>query len=164
MIISCIVAMTRDGLIGTENRIPWHLPADLQHFKRTTLHHPVLMGRKCYESIGKPLKDRINILVTRNIQYGISGCVTVHSIEEGLAFAAERETDEIFIIGGGEIYRQSMDYWTKLYVTWVDAQVSGDTFFPSLDWNRWSVISEEKHQPDDKNPYQYTYNTYLLKT
>ena len=122
------------------------------------------MGRKCYESIGRPLKDRINIVVTRNAGFGVSGCMTVHSIEEGLSFAKEHGEQELFIIGGGEIYRQSADYWTKLYVTWVDAPVPGDIFFPPVDWDKWSLLSEEIHEADSKNPYHYTFNTYLLKT
>ncbi|MFN8279414.1 MAG: dihydrofolate reductase [Saprospiraceae bacterium] len=164
MIISCIVAMNQNGLIGVDNGIPWHLPADLQYFKRTTLHHPVLMGRKCYESIGIPLRDRLNIIVTRDRKFAVSGCQTAHSIEEGLSVGHATGAEELFIIGGGEIYQQSIHYWKKLYVTKVDADIEGDTFFPTIDWERWQLTYEEKHLPDLKNLNTYSFNTYLLKT
>ena len=163
MIISAIVAMNPDGLIGDQNKIPWHLPADLKYFKKITLGHHILMGRKCFDSIGKSLPGRKNIVVTKNPTFIVTDCIITNSIEEGILIAQQNKEEEMFIIGGGEIYRQSMHLVNKLYLTMVQFSGSGDVFFPQIDYNEWSLISDEKHTSDDKNNYDYSFLIYKRK-
>ena len=130
MILSAIAAYSKNRAIGVENQLPWHLPADMRYFMRTTKGHHVLMGRKTFESMGVPLKNRTNIVVTSNPFYVGSGLVVVHSIKEGIEFARERGEEELFIIGGAEIYKQSLPLLDKLYITEIDLIVpGGDAFF-----------------------------------
>lgn len=152
--------MNSKGIIGKDNQIPWYLPADLKYFKKITTGHHILMGRKCFQSISNPLPNRTNIIVTRDPYFIVSNCLITHSIEEGIQLAKSNQESELFIIGGGEIYKQSMDYWNKLYVTWVDIDSDGDVFFPTIDWNKWRLITSEKHLPDNKNLYPYQFNIY----
>ena len=123
MLISSIVATAQDNIIGKNNRIPWYLSNDLKYFKRTTLGHHVIMGRKSFESIGRPLPKRTNIIITRNIFFAASNCLVAHSVEEALELARDNGEVEAFIIGGAQIYEQSMAVWDKLYITEVDAQI-----------------------------------------
>ena len=160
MRISAIAAMSLDRVIGADNQIPWYLPADLKFFMRTTRGHHVIMGRKNYIAMGKPLSNRTNIVITRNPFFISSGCIVVHSLEEALAYAYEHNEEEAFIIGGGEIYRQSMDYWDRIYLTTIDLHVDGDVFFPEIDPDQWQLIEEEFHPPDAKNTYSFTIRTY----
>ena len=132
MIVSSIVATAKNGVIGHNNQIPWYLPADLKFFKKMTQHHHIIMGRKCFESIGNPLPNRTNIIVTRSPFFIVTGCIVAHSIDEALQIAADNDETEAFIIGGGEIYNQSIDYWDKIYWTEVDIEPAGDVFFPKL--------------------------------
>ncbi len=157
MIVSAIVAVARNRVIGKDNQIPWHLPADLKYFKRTTLNHHVIMGRKCFESIGQPLPKRTNIVVTRNPYFLASNCLVAHSIEEALEIAHDNGEEEVFILGGGEIYAQSMPYWDRLYITEIDLETEGDVFFPEWDESEWRERRREAHPPDEKNPYPYTF-------
>ena len=157
MIISAIVAVANNNVIGKNNDIPWYLPADLKYFKKTTLGHHILMGRKCYTSIGKPLPKRTNIIVTRDPYFISSNCLIARSIEEGLEMAYDNGEKECFIIGGGTIYDQTKELWDRLYITQVDLDVEGDVFFPSIDMGKWTIQSQESHQPDEKNPYHYTF-------
>ncbi|MBK6353218.1 MAG: dihydrofolate reductase [Saprospiraceae bacterium] len=161
--ISAIVAMNPDGLIGDQNKIPWHLPADLKYFKKITLGHHILMGRKCFDSIGKSLPGRKNIVVTKNPTFIVTDCIITNSIEEGILIAQQNKEEEMFIIGGGEIYRQSMHLVNKLYLTMVQFNGSGDVFFPQIDYDEWSLISDEKHTSDDKNNYDYSFLIYKRK-
>ena len=163
MIISAIVAMNPDGLIGDQNKIPWHLPADLKYFKKITLGHHILMGRKCFDSIGKSLPGRKNIVVTKNPTFIVTDCISTNSIEEGILIAQQNKEEEMFILGGGEIYRQSMHLVNKLYLTMVQFNGSGDVFFPQIDYDEWSLISDEKHTSDDKNNYDYSFLIYKRK-
>ncbi len=163
MTISCIVAVAKNNVIGKDNDIPWYLPADLKYFKKTTINHHIIMGRNCYESIGKPLPKRTNVILTRDPYYIVSSTVIAHSIEEALSIALENGEGEAFIIGGGEIYRQSVPYWDKLYLTEVDLEVDGDVFFPEIDFTEWNLISEEKHAKDTKNEHDYTFKVYEKK-
>ena len=163
MIISAIVAMNPDGLIGDQNKIPWHLPADLKYFKKITLGHHILMGRKCFDSIGKSLPGRKNIVVTKNPTFIVTDCIITNSIEEGILIAQQNKEEEMFIIGGGEIYRRSMHLVNKLYLTMVQFNGSGDVFFPQIDYDEWSLISDEKHTSDDKNNYDYSFLIYKRK-
>ncbi|MBK6821980.1 MAG: dihydrofolate reductase [Saprospiraceae bacterium] len=161
--ISAIVAMNPDGLIGDQNKIPWHLPADLKYFKKITLGHHILMGRKCFDSIGKSLPGRKNIVVTKNPTFIVTDCIITNSIEEGILIAQQNKEEEMFILGGGEIYRQSMHLVNKLYLTMVQFNGSGDVFFPQIDYDEWSLISDEKHTSDDKNNYDYSFLIYKRK-
>jgi dihydrofolate reductase len=156
MIYSGIVAMTEDRVIGYQNRLPWHLPADLKHFKTITLGHPIIMGRKTYESIGKPLPNRMNIIISRDPNYQVLGCFVVPSIEAALATAGP-DQQEIFIIGGAEIFRQSLVRLERLYITLVHEEFEGDTYFPAIDLNEWKEISREAHTADEVNHYPYTF-------
>jgi dihydrofolate reductase len=160
MIISAIVAVAHNNIIGKDNEIPWYLPADFAYFKRVTLNHHIIMGRNCYESIGRPLPKRTNIVVTRNPFYIVSGCITVHSIAEGLQLAQQNGETEAFIIGGGEIYKQTMHLLDRVYLTQVDVNTEGDVFFPKLDPAEWRLVSEEKHTKDEKNEWDFTFQIY----
>ena len=163
MKISSIVASAKNGVIGYNNQIPWYLPADLKFFKKITQHHHIIMGRKCFESIGNPLPNRTNIGITRPPFFIVSGCIIAHSIDEALQIAADNGETEAFIIGGGEIYKQSMDYWDKLYWTEVDIKPQGDVFFPKMDLSDWTLISKDCHDIDEKNEHAYCFNIYERK-
>lgn len=160
MQVSCIVAVAKNNVIGKDNDIPWYLPADLKYFKKTTLHHHIIMGRNCYRSIGMPLPKRTNIILTRDPFFIASNCLIAHHIEEALTLAFENGESEAFIIGGGEIYAQSVPFWDKLYITEVDLEVEGDVFFPEINMSEWALISEEAHSKDDKNDYDFTFKIY----
>jgi dihydrofolate reductase len=157
MNISCIVAIAKNRVIGKDNDIPWYLPADLQYFKKTTLEHHIIMGRNCYASIGRPLPKRTNVIVTRDPFFISSNCLVARNIPEALRLAHENGETEAFIIGGGQIYDQTQSLWDTLYLTEVDLEVEGDTFFPDIDRSEWQLISEEKHLKDEKNEYDYTF-------
>ncbi|MFK7798163.1 MAG: dihydrofolate reductase [Aureispira sp.] len=164
MLISIIVGLGHDQVIGKNNDMPWHLSADLRYFAKTTKGHPIIMGRKCYESIGRPLPKRHNIIITRNKAFQAQGCVVVHSLEDALNEAANyyqnnpTDAPEVFVIGGGEIYQQALSTADRLYITYIDVRVEdGDVFFPAFDQNQWLTIKEEAHQKDEKNPYNYTF-------
>jgi len=139
--ISIIAAVSKNGVIGVDNKLPWDLPEDLKRFKELTTGNVVIMGRKTYESIGKPLPNRINIVITRNKDFFVSGVLTANSLDSALLKAGGNK--DIFIIGGGEIYEQSMGFADKLYITEVDMEVEGDTKFPTIS-NQWSVTEENE--------------------
>ncbi len=160
MTISCIVATAHNRVIGKDNDIPWYLPADLQYFKKTTINHHIIMGRNCYASIGKPLPKRTNVIITRDPYFISSNCLVARSIPEAIHMAYENDETEAFIIGGGQIYAQSIDLWDKIYLTEVDITVEGDIFFPEIDMNQWELISEEHHKNDDKNDFDYTFKVF----
>lgn len=157
MIISAIVAVAKNRVIGKDNDIPWYLPADLKYFKRKTLDHHILMGRKCYESIGRPLPKRVNVVITRNPFFIASNCLVVHSVDEGLKLAQENGAEEVFIIGGAQIYELSYPFWDRLYLTEVDIEPEGDVFFQELEMEDWTLVSEEAHQAEGKNEHNYTF-------
>lgn len=158
MRVSTIVGMGNNNEIGKGNDIPWYLPADLKYFKKITSGHPIIMGRKCFESIGRPLPNRTNIIVSRNPEFYIEGCILVHSIDAALSVAEDKGAEEAFIIGGGEIYRRGLPLSSRLYLTNIDVTVDdADIFFPKINFDDWKVISEEIHQKDAKNPYDYTF-------
>jgi dihydrofolate reductase len=160
MIISCIVATAHENVIGKNNQIPWYLPADLKYFKKVTTGHHIIMGRNCFESIGRPLPNRTNIIITRDAFFMSSNCLIARSIKEALEIAMENSEEEAFIIGGGQIYEQSQGLWDKLYLTEVDVKVDGDVFFPAIDPNEWTMMSEECHQKDEKNEFDYCFRLY----
>lgn len=154
MLVSAIVAVAKNRVIGRDNDIPWYLSTDLKFFKRTTLDHHVIMGRKSFQSIGKPLPKRTNIIITTNPFFIASGCITTHSIEEALETAYDNGEEEVFIIGGAQIYELSLPYLDKLYYTEVDAEPEGDVLFPDLDWSEWKLLSTKpftKGEKDDHN-------------
>ena len=160
MRVSAIWAQDRQGVIGSDNQIPWYLPDDLKYFKRCTLGHHIISGRKNFESIGKPLPRRTNIIVTRNPFYAVTGCVVLHSVEEALSFAFANGDDEAFIVGGGEIYRLAMPYVDKLYITDVDAEVEGDVYAPEIDRSSWDKIGQEFHPADDRHKFSFTFRVF----
>lgn len=158
-ILSIIVATDKKGAIGKDNQLLWHLPADLKHFKQTTTGHTVIMGRKTYESIGKPLPKRRNIIVTRQDQYRADNVQTVHSIEEALN-EIEGET-EAFIIGGAEIYTSFFPHCQRIYLTLVhNTFEDADTFFEQINDEEWQLEEAQHHSADDKNPYEYSFFEY----
>ncbi len=163
MIVSAIVAKAKDNVIGKDNDIPWYLPTDLKYFKKTTLNHHIIMGRKCFQSIGKPLPKRTNIIVTRNPFYIVSNCYIASSVEEALEIAYDNGEEEAIIIGGGEIYKLTQKLWDKLYITEVHAEIEGDIFFPKIDTKKWVKVSEESHQKDAKHEFDYSFLVYEKK-
>lgn len=160
--IAIIAAMDSNRGLGFGNKLPWHLPDDLKRFKELTQGHPVIMGRKTYESIGRALPERENIIITRNADYKAQGCTVVDSIKEAIA-EAQKSDDNVFIIGGAEIYKLGLPFVDTLYLTFVDVDVSADVFFPEFDENEWSVVKEEPHPADPKHPYSFTFRVYEKK-
>lgn len=157
MIVSAIVATARSQVIGKHNQIPWYLPADLAYFKKTTLNHHIVMGRNSFHSIGRPLPKRVNIVVTRDPFFTAEGVLVAHSVEEALGIAYDGGETEVFIIGGGEIYRQTADLWDRIYLTEVALEVDGDVFFPPIDPAEWVETWHEAHEPDEKNEWAYKF-------
>jgi dihydrofolate reductase len=156
MIVSQIVAVGRRNEIGKDGKMPWHLPADLKHFKTNTLGKPVLMGRKTLVAIGRPLPGRRNLVLTRDKTFSADGCETVTSLDDAIARAGT--APELMVIGGGEVYRLAWERTDRIYLTRIDADVEGaDTLFPELTDARWREISREDHQADDRNPFDYSF-------
>lgn len=160
MIISQIVAVAENGVIGKDNDLIWRLPADLKYFKATTSGHHIIMGRKNYESIGRPLPNRTSVIITRNKDYKAEGCIVVNSIKEALEVAKASGETEAFIIGGGEIYKSSLELTDKIYYTEVHETFEGDTFYPALDKKTWKEVTRENHFAEEKNPYAYSFVVY----
>jgi dihydrofolate reductase len=158
MTLAAIVATDLKNAIGFQNRLLWHLPADLKFFKQTTMGCPVIMGRKTYESIGRLLPGRKNIIVTRNSNYRVEGA-EIHSSLMG-AIAACADNEKVFIIGGSEIYRESMPYIREFYRTLVKHEFEGDAFFPSINLDIFRKVWEEHHTADEKNQFDYTFEKY----
>ena len=157
--LSLIVAMSAGGVIGRAGQLPWKLSADLQRFKRLTMGHPLIMGRRTYDSIGRPLPGRTTIVVTRQPQPACSGVLIAHTLPQ--AYELAKNDVEAFVIGGGEIYRQALPDVTKLYVTLVHADIEGDTFFPDIDWSQWQLVDESSHPSDERNTFATTFRVYL---
>lgn len=156
MIVSQVVAISENHVIGKDNKLLWYLPNDLKHFKEITSGHTVIMGRKTYDSVGKPLPRRRNIIITRQA-ISIEGCEVVNSIEAALALCADEE--EVFIVGGAEIYKQSMHLTDRIYLTIVHKEFEGDSFFPGINKTEWREVFREDHQPDEKNHLPYSFIT-----
>ncbi|MBD1366299.1 dihydrofolate reductase [Mucilaginibacter sp. ZT4R22] len=154
MTISIIVAIAENHAIGKNNQLLWHMPNDLKHFKTITSGRTIIMGRKTFDSVGKPLPKRRNIVVTRQ-DIEIPGCEVVKSIDEGLALCAH--DDEVFIGGGAEIYRQAMAKTDRIYLTIIHKAFEADTFFPEIDYLQWQEVSREDFEPDEKNPLPYSF-------
>ncbi|MFB6466105.1 dihydrofolate reductase [Cytobacillus sp. Hz8] len=157
--ISLLWAMDEKRTIGKKNQLPWHLPEDLKYFKRVTMGHPIIMGRKTFDSIGRPLPGRENMILTRNQDFQIQGCHILHSIEELLAYSRTIE-DEIFVIGGAEIFKEVLPIADRLYVTQIYEIFDGDTYFPFFPLDEWKILSREKGIKNEKNPYEYEFLVY----
>lgn len=163
MSISLIAAMDRNGVIGKDNKLPWSLPNDLRYFKRVTEGNIVVMGRKCYESIGHALPGRTNIVLTTDPNYYARDCYIYHSIEDFMSdykLHSEKD-DEVFIIGGSEIYKQFLPHADKLYITKIDHEFEGDTFFPEIDPDTWIEIGSVTGRRDEYNLYPHSFHVYL---
>lgn len=158
MLISLIVAMAENRVIGRDNQMPWHLPADLRHFKSVTLGKPVIMGRKTFESIGRPLPGRRNLVISRNTEWQADGVETVNSLDAALALVNAH--DEVMILGGGQLYRDALPLAHRLYLTHIELNVDdADTWFPDFGIYQWRQVVEERHSADEKNPYNYRFET-----
>lgn len=162
MILSSIVAADEKNAIGKDNLLPWYLPKDLQFFKKTTLGKPIIMGRKTYESLGKPLPGRLNIVISRQKEVSLpEGVLRYDSIEAALERVQREATDEAFIIGGGILFQQTMDIIDRLYLTRVHTVVEGATvFIPDIDHTHWKLVWEEKHEADEKHRYSFSFQQY----
>lgn len=155
--ISIVVAISENNAIGKDNQLLWHLPADLKHFKNITTGHTIIMGRKTYDSIGKPLPNRRNIIITRQKDLNLEGVEVVNSLEEALSLSKDEE--EVFIIGGAEIYKQAVAVSHRIYLTRVHQEFEADAFFPELDDESWEEVEKVDHLPDEKNKFAYTFST-----
>lgn len=153
--IALVAAMGRNRVIGKDGAMPWHLPAELKHFRRVTRGQVVVMGRKTYESIGGPLKGRTNIVLTHDPGFEAPGCEVAHSVE---ALVADERP--LYVIGGAQLYRQFLPHADVLHLTRIDADFDGDTFFPEIDPDEWRVVAAEPHPRDEKNAYGFTIETY----
>jgi dihydrofolate reductase len=156
-LISLIVAMAQNGVIGRDNALPWRLPADLKRFKEFTLGKPILMGRKTFEAIGRPLPGRANLVLTRDREWRAPGVIPVHSVEEALR--QTRTCEELVAIGGAEIYRLLLPLARRIYLTHVQADIPGDTYFPAFDPAQWDDIEFQAHPADDRHAYPLTFVT-----
>ena len=156
---SLIVAVAANGAIGYEGDLPWRLPADLRHFKRLTMGHHLIIGRRTWESVAVILPGRTMVVVTRDLEYrpGVEGVLVAHSLNEALRLA--EDDDEPFVAGGAGLYREALEIVDRVYLTRIHAEFEADTFFPNFDMDRWVVTAEEHHDPDEKNIYPYTFLT-----
>ena len=162
MHISLIVAMTPNRVIGINNQLPWHLPADLKHFKQITWGKPIIMGRKTYQSIGRPLPGRQNIVVSKSENNFDSGVDVAVDIEQALQ--KSNNADEVMVIGGATLYKAFLPKSDRLYITWVDCPVNGDIYFPAFNLDTWQCLERRVHKADTKNPFDYCFEYYQRKT
>jgi len=158
VIVSLVAAMAENRVIGHSGGLPWHLPLDLQFFKKLTVDHTVIMGRRTFDEVKRPLANRRNVVITRNLSFRPHGVTVVPSLEEALALGATE--DEVFVIGGGEIYRLALPRADRIYLTIVHAVVEGDTYFPEFEGSAWVLEEEERHEADAKHAYPFTFRTY----
>jgi dihydrofolate reductase len=162
--VSLIVAAADNDVIGRDNKLPWHLPEDLGYFKRMTMGKPVVMGRKTFESIGRPLPGRTNIVITRNLDWRAEGVRALADLEAALALAQEIAlidgVEELMVVGGAEIYAAALPLADRIYLTRVHADVAGDARLPAIDWAEWRELGRERHSADGSNPYDYSFVIY----
>jgi dihydrofolate reductase len=159
--LSVIAAMAANRVIGMENTLPWRLPEDLQHFKALTMGHHIVMGRKTYDSIGKPLPGRTTVIVTRNSDYAVPGCIAVNSIEAALTVS--HGDAEVFFVGGADLYRQALEIADRIYLTEIKRDFHGDACFPQFDLNHWQEVSRDKHVKEGSEPFEYHFVVYDRK-
>ncbi|MBS9781401.1 MAG: dihydrofolate reductase [Gammaproteobacteria bacterium] len=163
-LVTIIVATSQNNVIGRDNQLPWHLPRDLAYFKQVTTGCPIIMGRKTYESIGKALPNRLNIVITRNVDYQLTDAVVVHSLTEAIDTAqqTQSDTDKIHIIGGATIFEQAIGSGVvdKIYLNRVLADFEGDTYLPPIDWSQWQLTGTTHHEADEKNAYAMDFEIY----
>ena len=160
MNISLIVAASTNNVIGKNGKMPWHLPNDLKHFKNVTWAMPVIMGRKTFESMGKPLAGRKNIIITRQSDYKPEGAIAVSSLTDAVAAAKQMDVKEVFVIGGGEIYKMAWEKANRVYLTRIKLDTDGDTFFPEINPKEWKLISQKNFDGDEKNAYPHSFQTW----
>lgn len=158
--ISFVFAMDKHKVIGKDNWMPWDLPRDLQFFKKLTMHHTIIMGRKTFESFKRPLPNRRNVIITRDQSYDQPECVILHSIEPVLAWNREDPDQEYFVIGGGEIFKHFLPYADRMYMTYIDALFEGDTYFPEYDQDQWKLTKKERGIEDEQHSYAYYFLQY----
>lgn len=158
--LSMIFANDRNYLIGKDNWIPWYIPNDLDNFKTMTTGKTIIMGRKTFESFGKPLPNRHHVVLTRNKDFQADGCVVFHQIEDVLDYIKQFSDQEVIVIGGSEIYQQFLNYADRLYITYIDAEFEGDTYLPKFDLSNWQLTSKEKGIKNEENPYDYYFLQY----
>lgn len=163
MPITLIAAMARNRAIGQDNKLLWRLPSEMAHFRRSTTGKTVLMGRKTFESLGRPLPNRLNVILTRDRSFAPEGCESVHSVDEALRKYSSEE-EELMVIGGAEIYSQFLPYADKLLLTEVEAEIAGDAFFPEVPESEWSIVGSEPHIADEKHGYNFCIRTYRRTT
>ncbi|MCZ6878412.1 MAG: dihydrofolate reductase [Acidobacteria bacterium] len=163
MRLSIIAAMSANRVIGSNNDLPWRLPADWKRFKKLTMGHHLIMGRKTFESIGQPLPGRTSVVITHQTDYApVGGVLVAHSIDQALQMVVG--DNEVFVAGGAQIYQQMLPRADRLYLTSIHEEFEGDTDFPEFEESDWQLISEEGYEPDEKNPYPYTFLVYERKT
>lgn len=160
MKISLIAAVAQNGVIGRDNDLPWHLPDDFAFFKRKTSHHPIIMGRKSLEALGKPLPNRTNIVLTRNKELSVAGVTIVHTLDAAIAEAKAINQTEIFVIGGAEIYKMALSIATTLYLTEIHQDFEGDAYFPTFDKNEWQEVSRRPHPADERHSVAFDFVEY----
>jgi len=160
--LSLIVAMTENNVIGRDGDMPWRLSADLRRFKQITMGHHMLMGRKTFDSIGRVLPGRTTVVISRSATYDDSNVRVARSLDEALEIAADDE--EVFVVGGAQIYSLALPKVDRLYVTRIHCDLEGDTHFPDVDWNAWELIDEQRCEADEKNDHDYSFLTYQRKT
>ena len=161
MIISLIAARSTNNVIGKDNDLPWRLPADMKYFMNTTKGHVVIMGRKNWESLPNgALKNRTNIILTRSKNYNAENALVVNNLDDALQIAFDQDEEEVFIIGGAQIYKIALPIADRLYLTEIDLHVEGDTFFPKFDLSEWKLMGETHHEIDDRNAYTYTFKLF----
>jgi dihydrofolate reductase len=162
--LSIIVAAAQNNVIGNQNKLIWHISEDLQYFKKLTLEHVVIMGRKTFESIGRPLPKRCNIVISGNVSYRTEGCIVARSLDEATAFAKSYNSGEAFIIGGGSIYREAINLVDKVYLTRIHKDYEGDVYFPELNAEQWDMIECRDFDRGEKFEYPFSFIVYKRKT
>jgi len=164
VVISLIAAASENSVIGKDNKLPWHLPTDMKYFKNITWGMPVIMGRKSFEALGKPLRGRSNIVITRNKNWSADGVKTVQSIDQAINLASQTDAKEIYIIGGGEIFQAAIPSADRIYLTLVHENFEGDAFFPEIKQEEWKLTSNRDCDPDEKNAYALSFQVWERKT
>jgi dihydrofolate reductase len=163
MIVSFVVAADENNLIGKDNQLPWHLPADLKFFKNLTTGHCIIMGRKTFESLGRLLPNRTHVVITRQSDYKHEGVIAVNTIEDAIQSCTAKGEEEVFIIGGAEIFKQAMGKADRLYLTRIHHKFEGDTWLPEFKEEEWQLVKKENFGPDEKNAFSYSFNLYERK-